>query len=127
MSKRVLGILMSLVLVVMMFAGNAAFAAEGDVYIVSYEANNGINIDEGDDFNLSLTIQNNSNEDIEDVTVSFGAGAAFQPSSAGRDLPFSPIIPEGDDHTTSFVLFYTGASDKKLRSPYYTDSTGRTM
>lgn len=103
-----------MMMVPMVFGNNVVFAASGDVYISASSANGGNDIDEGDDFDLYLEIQNDSGADIENVWVSFGAGASFQPSESGRDKPFSESITAGDSDNNTFRLFYTGGNDKNL-------------
>ena len=59
MSKRVFGILFSLVMVMMVFAGNTAFADDGDkpADIVGVSANGGQQIRIGDEFELLLKLK----------------------------------------------------------------------
>jgi hypothetical protein len=125
MSKRILGSMMGVVIAMMMFPVNMAFAA-GGVVISEFTANGGSNIYEGNDFNLVLKIKNESSDKITAVGVSFGAGASFQPSSGGRDRSFCDEIAAGQSSAeVAFLMFYTGGEEKNLPITItYTDSLG---
>ena len=115
MHKKIRVIFLIVVMLVTMVFGSNTVLAVGGVYISKYVANDNKDIDEGDTFTLNLTIKNDSSSKIENVMVTFGAGASFQPSSGGRDVPFAgEIAGDGGTENESFELFYTGDADKNL-------------
>ena len=114
-NRQISALLMIFVMIVsIVFSSNTAFAAGDGVYISKYVANNGEDIEEGDDFVLELTIRNDSYDIITNVCVSFGSGASFQPLDSGRDQPFANEIKKGDPVPNSYNMFYTGGTDKNL-------------
>ena len=114
-NRQISAFLMIFVMIVsIVFSSNTAFAAGDGVYISKYVANNGEDIEEGDDFVLELTIRNDSYDIITNVCVSFGSGASFQPLDSGRDQPFANEIKKGDPVPNSYNMFYTGGTDKNL-------------
>lgn len=126
MYKRVLGLMMCLAILLMGFSGNVPVFAAGDVVISSFTANNDSGIFSGNDFYLDLEISNLSNEDITNVSVSFGASASFQPISGGRDQKFSDKIKSGEKKEVKFAFYYTGLDDKNLPITInYTNSQGQ--
>lgn len=129
MSKRVLGIFMGLVLVVMMFAGNTAFAADDakPVDVVMVSANGGHQIRVGDEFELLLRLVNNTGGAITDVTVTFSGTASVRPVDSILLKDFSPEVGAGKTAEQVFYFFHTGALGTELPMVItYKDKNGNT-
>lgn len=129
MSKRVFGILISLVMVMMVFAGNTAYAADGDkpVDIIGVSANGGQQIRIGDEFELLLRLKNNTDGIIKDVTVTFSGSASVRPIDSILIKQFASEVGSGQTTEQVFHFFHTGETGTELPMVItYKDKNGNT-
>ena len=120
---------MGLALVVMMFAGNTAFAADDTkpVDVIGVSANGGHQIRIGDEFELLLKLVNNSGGVISDVTVTFSSTASVKPVDSVLIKQFAQEVGNGQTVEQVFYFFHTGALGTELPMVItYKDKNGNT-
>lgn len=130
MSKRVLGVLLVLVMAMMVFAGNMAFAADDakPVDIVGASANGGHEIRIGNEFELLLELKNNSGGAIKDVTVTFSNTAPIKPVDSVFIKNFAVEVGNGQTAEQVFQFYYTGDVGSSLPMVVtYKDKVGNTQ
>ncbi len=91
-----------------------ANAATGspDVKLVTYEVSK-TNITAGSEFNMYLTLENISSEDITDVKIGVDAGSPFSLKNNGYITTLDNIIkPNNQSSTYSWAYYYNGDSNK---------------
>jgi len=94
-----------------MFNSNTVFAANKNVYISYYEANDGKDIERGKSFVLKVLVANDGSENITDVIVYVEDNESFRQLKRGE----TEEIEKNSDEEVQLTMRYVGGVDEKLK------------
>lgn len=111
-NRQIQAFFMIFVMVIsLMFNSNTVFAANKNVYISYYEANDGKDIERGKSFVLKVLVANDGSEDITDVIVYVEDNESFRQLKRGETV----IIEKNSEKEVQLTMRYVGGVDEKLK------------
>ena len=111
-NRQIQAFFMIFVMVIsLMFNSNTVFAANKNVYISYYEANDGKDIERGKSFVLKVLVANDGSENITDVIVYVEDNESFRQLKRGE----TEEIEKNSDEEVQLTMRYVGGVDEKLK------------
>ena len=111
-NRQIQAFFMIFVMVIsLMFNSNTVFAANKNVYISYYEANDGKDIERGKSFVLKVLVANDGSEEITDVIVYVEDNESFRQLKRGE----TDKIEKNSDEEVQLTMRYVGGVDEKLK------------
>ena len=113
MSKKLIGFITIVILVVMNFSIDMVTANSPDLLLSNFSTSTD-NIYEGKEFELKLTLENISGMELKDIYLILDSGASFYPVDKGSTVFLSESIPANGTIDSSVTLKYDGGTNTRL-------------